>query len=168
MALKIKNANYIPSSHSKHSYKLPFIDSESENHTGGLYSSHSSGFYSPESGSSSSFTSIFNFNNCQDGKENNFNNDDEKLKSIFDSFNLDEESPSNASSIDCKLSACGRNNSWERSPNSLFDSNDSKQFDTFGNFVQSTYGFSDCSMFSYSPLSSFDSVSYDQSCKYST
>lgn len=150
MALKIKTTNYNALNSQKHSYYFPAtLDSEIDNHLAGSYSS---GFISPRS-SEASFDQFES--SSKRGKEND-------LRSCFDSFNLDEKSTSTGSLKHWKVPK--NSFDWEQSINSLFDPS-SKQFIDFENFVQSSHGFSDCSLFSYSPLSSLESISIDQNCK---
>ena len=153
-SLKIKTINYNALSTSKNSYYFPaFLDSEIDNQLAGSYSSSTSGFVSPRS-SEASFDHFSKFEEKR-GKEND-------LHSSFDSFNLDEKT---TPPKHWKITPPENSYNWEQSVNSLFDPS-SKQFIDFENFVQSSHGFSDCSLFSYSPLSSLESISNDQSCKY--
>lgn len=153
MALKATKCNALSSS--KNSYYFPaHFDSEIDNHLTGFCSSLStSGFISPKL-SEASFDNFSKF-------ENKNGSDKNDLSSCFDSFNLDEKSTALAKHWK------GPENSfnWEQSINALFDPS-SKQFIDFENFVQSSHGFSDCSLFSYSPLSSLESISNDQNCKH--
>ncbi|XP_070492106.1 uncharacterized protein [Chironomus tepperi] len=148
MALKIKTTNYNALNSPKNSYYFPeYLDSEIDKHLTGSYSS-SSGYISPKL-SEASFDDFSKFENNR-GKENDLN-------SWFDSFSLDEKStalPKHWKTPENSLN-------WEQSVNLLFDPN-SKQFIDFENFFQSSHEFSDCSLFSYSPLSSLESISNDQ------
>jgi hypothetical protein len=150
MALKMKTTNYNAMNSQKNSYYFPaYLDSEIDNHLAGSYSSSStSGFVSPRL-SEASFDDFSKFENKR-GKEND-------LSSCFDSFNLDEKS----TALSKQWNVPKNSFDWEQSINALFDPS-SKQFIDFENFVQSSHGFSDCSLFSYSPLSSLESISNNQ------
>lgn len=153
MALKMKTTNYNALNCEKNSYYFPAsIDSEIDNQLAGSYSSSfTSGFVSPGL-SEASCDDFANFENKR-GKEND-------ISFCFNSFNLDEKSTALPKHWDVPKNSFD----WEQSINALFDPS-SKQFIDFENFVQSSHGFSDCSLFSYSPLSSLESISDDQNCE---
>ena len=150
----MKTTNYNALNNQKNSYYFPaYLDSEIDNHlAGSYYSSSTSGFVSPRL-SEASFDDLSKFENKR-GKEND-------LSSNFDSFNLDEKS----TALPKQWIVPENSFDWEQSINALFDPS-SKQFVDFENFVQSSHGFSDCSLFSYSPLSSLESISNDHNCKH--
>lgn len=144
MALKTTKYNALSSP--KNSYYIRAqLDSEIDNHLTGSYTSSSTSGFMSSKMSAASFDNFSKF-------ENKRGSDKSDLSSCFDSFDLDEKSTAFAKH-------------W-KVPESSFDWTNSKQFIDFGNFVQSSsHGFSDCSLFSYSPLSSLESISNDQSCK---
>lgn len=160
MALKIRNLKLAKT----HSYKLPFIDSESENNSGSYESPVPPRYLtSPAISEPPTLkTDYFDQKRLHEVKMNE--HEEPKYNFMFRSISLDDTPAASLPSLfDASLSSSLFSKSnWDESINNLFDPN-TKQFAIFENFLQSSShgGFSDCSMFSYSPLSSVDSLTYN-------